>query len=603
MYKSVFYILIVLLLTSHVKKNDLKRYTNWIVADYRHGMNDFSEKLIALKHQVENNVPEEKLKSNFLAARLAFKRIEFFLAYFDSKEARKINGPNLQSSEYDRLTPMDMVYPHGLQVIEDLIYNPEAESRAQLQNEVNFLVDLMLKIKKRLDAMSVTDDLEFHILLWDALRLEIFRIETLGITGFDVPDSKNALPETEEALKGMLKTLKVYASHFKYLKDVNRYKKGLHLFQDAIRKIQLEKDFDSFDRLAFCVNNLHAISSWINETRQKLGFNYPTNFSAVNQSANHLFSPDFFSMEYFSPGATPEKLALGKKLFEDPILSSDFSRSCKTCHDPMKGLADGMAKNTSIVDGSFLLRNTPSLWNVAFQSKLFYDSRSKKLEKQALDVIHNEAEMGGKLDEVVKLIQANPTYRSEFEKAYKGEITELNLLNALSTYIRSFIHLDARFDQYMRGKLKILSEDENVGFNLFTGKAKCATCHFLPLFNGLVPPYFKETESEILGVPFSNKNEKIDTDLGKFGFTGLEIHRFSFKTPSLRNVDKTAPYMHNGIYTDLEQVLDFYNKGGGIGLGFELDNQTLSSDSLQLTKKEQIQIISFLKSLSIDPQH
>lgn len=600
MFKSVFLALLVLFLTSHVRKNELKPYTNWIVNEYRQGLHEFSGKLHVLKRRTASVIPEEKLKTDFLAARLAFKKIEFFLVYSDSKEVRKINGPNLQSSEYDSLTPMDMVYPHGLQVIEDLIYNPEEGSRAELQEEVDLLCDLISKITKRIDSMTVLDDLEFHILLWDAMRIELFRIETLGITGFDVPDSQNALPETEEALRGMLNTIKLYASYFKSSKETTRYKAGINLFKKALQKLRNASDFNSFDRLDFCVTDLHALSTWINETRQCLEFNYPTNFSAVDQKANHLFSPDFFSMEYFSPGSTPEKLALGKKLFEDPILSSDLSRSCKTCHDPMKGFADGMAKNTSVVDGSFLLRNTPSLWNVTFQTKLFYDSRSKKLEKQALDVIHNEAEMGGDLKKVVKLIQANPSYQSEFKKAYNGEISELTLVNALSVYVRSLISLNTRFDQYMQGDLKKLTADEKNGFNLFTGKAKCATCHFLPLFNGLVPPYFKETESEILGVPFSNKNAKLDTDLGKFGYTGLEIHRFSFKTPSLRNLDKTAPYMHNGIYSELDQVIDFYNKGGGLGLGFELNNQTLSSDSLGLTSMEQKQIISFLKSLNAD---
>jgi cytochrome c peroxidase len=152
----------------------------------------------------------------------------------------------------------------------------------------------------------------------------------------------------------------------------------------------------------------------------------------------------------------------------------------------------------------------------------------------------------------------------------------------------------------MRGDKSKLSEAEKNGFNLFTGKAKCATCHYIPLFNGLIPPFFSDTESEVLGVPKTKnkKNAVIDPDFGKYLFTRSEIHKYAFKIPGLRNIELTAPYMHNGVFNTLEEVMEFYNNGGGAGLKIELPNQTLPPDKLNLSKKEIADVISFMKTLT-----
>jgi cytochrome c peroxidase len=160
--------------------------------------------------------------------------------------------------------------------------------------------------------------------------------------------------------------------------------------------------------------------------------------------------------------------------------------------------------------------------------------------------------------------------------------------------------LDSRFDQYMRGDKRKMNAAEKNGFNLFAGKAKCATCHYIPLFNGLAPPVFTETESEVLGVPkTTDKNPaELDDDLGKYLFTRSVIHKYSFKTPTLRNIELTAPYMHNGVYRTLEEVIEFYDKGGGKGLHIAPVNQTLPFDKLALGKKEKADLIAFMKTLT-----
>lgn len=184
----------------------------------------------------------------------------------------------------------------------------------------------------------------------------------------------------------------------------------------------------------------------------------------------------------------------------------------------------------------------------------------------------------------------------QFQKAFPNRIIdEFAIKNALASFIGSLSAYDSKFDAYMSGN-GTFDKDEIAGFNLFTGKAKCATCHFIPLTNGTVPPSFVKSESEVLGVPDASK--KLDADLGKFELTKAAIHRNSFKTPTIRNVALTAPYMHNGVFKTMEEVVDFYNDGGGNGMGFEMLNQTLPTDKLNLSALEKKQLISFMNALT-----
>ena len=322
----------------------------------------------------------------------------------------------------------------------------------------------------------------------------------------------------------------------------------------------------------------------------------------LNQFTTHLFADTLFNIHFFSPNEryqmTPQRVALGEALFYDSILSR-AKRSCATCHQPGKGFTDGIRVPSAINQSTILKRNTPTLTAVAFQTKFFYDSRAATLENQLNSVIHNIDEMDGSLKESIERIREHPVYHDQFKKAYPNDriaVTEYNIANAISSYMRSLPVFNTRFDRYMRNEGKLTAQ-ERKGFNLFAGKAKCATCHFIPLFNGLVPPQFTETESEVLGVPSVTSSSVVDDDLGKITFTHSPINRHAFKTPTLRNVSRTAPYMHNGIFRTLEEVMEFYNNGGGEGLGIHLGNQTLPADSLHLNKKEIKSIIAFLRSL------
>jgi cytochrome c peroxidase len=179
--------------------------------------------------------------------------------------------------------------------------------------------------------------------------------------------------------------------------------------------------------------------------------------------------------------------------------------------------------------------------------------------------------------------------------------------------VRSLVNLNSRFDQYMRGDSKALSKQEIHGFNLFMGQAKCGTCHYMPLFNGVFPPAYDRIETEVIGVPGPAASastgtaagastspagpkgivsDSIDEDTGIYGILPILFLRHSFKVPTVRNAARTSPYMHNGVYQTLEEVIDFYDKGGG-----KVDNQTLPTDSLHLSTQDKKDLIAFIKSL------
>jgi cytochrome c peroxidase len=202
----------------------------------------------------------------------------------------------------------------------------------------------------------------------------------------------------------------------------------------------------------------------------------------------------------------------------------------------------------------------------------------------------------------VKRLWLDQKYRRIFLEAFpyedKTRIDTFEVMNAIGSYIRSLMFLNSRFDEYMRGDKSKMNADEINGFNLFMGKAKCATCHYMPLFNGTFPPRFARIEAEVIGVPKSKKENIIDPDIGRYAVIKVESFKHAFKTSTVRNAALTAPYMHNGVFNTLEQVMDFYNKGGGTGLGMKIENQTLPFDSLSLSRKEQDDIVSFIKSLN-----
>ncbi|MDQ6479497.1 cytochrome c peroxidase [Dyadobacter sp. LHD-138] len=542
-----------------------------------------------LQRDLKANKSASTIQSSFCKARLAYKRVEFISAYYSPETTKALNGPNIPEVDDDlRVNP-----PQGFQVLEELVF-PEIDSAGH--EEAMELAAVIRSNVNRLRKISAGNELtDSHV--FDAMRLEVFRIVSQGITGFDSPVAFHSLPEAASSLESLREQLTYYDLKER---DHTLAQKLNQSFDKAIDKLKQGSDFNGFDRLEFIHQDANVLSSLLLDAQKTLAIPVFIEKRLLSPSARTLtdsgvFNPDFY-VNLDAQQSTADRIALGKMLFFNPVLSGNGDRTCATCHQPEKAFTDGETKSFAVgLDGSRIGRNAPTLLNAAFQAVQFADSRVAFLEDQASDVIENQQEMHGSLPEAVRALKRQPTYQKLFAGSYQEGITEHTLKNAIASYIRSLNTLDSKLDGYFRGNTQALTVEEKFGFNVFMGKGKCATCHFFPLFNGTVPPAYQETESEVLGTPATVAGKKVDPDVGKFILTKREPHRYAFKTPTVRHISQTAPYMHNGVFKTLEEVVDFYNKGGGNGLGFNLENQTLPFDKLDLTDREKKALVAFMK--------
>lgn len=297
---------------------------------------------------------------------------------------------------------------------------------------------------------------------------------------------------------------------------------------------------------------------------------------------------------------TPDKIELGKLLYFDPLLSGKNDISCAHCHHPDLGFSDNraisMGKDASGLGrdregGAVLRRGSPTVWNSAFNHLQFWDGRAADLEEQAGKPIEDKKEMDQDPAELLKELKEIPAYVELFKKAFHssdGEsLTFENVTYAIAAFERTIISQNSRFDRYAAGEVDALDARERAGLNVFRSlETRCFECHNFPTFAN---PDFK-----IVGVPDLDVN---DPDLGRGEIVG-EIYNRAFKVPTLRNIALTAPYMHNGVFETLEEVIDFYAKGGGNGLGMNLENIDDKIRPFSLTAEEKSSLIAFLHALT-----
>ena len=543
---------------------------------------------------------EKKMQLHFFRLRAAYKQIETITEYYFDFYAVKLNGPPIPFFEEDEPdTPENA--PYGMQVIEGLIFpNFKRENKNKLKDQIDELVRYAIELP------TITESFEFNDAnIFDAFIEEIYRITALGITGFDSQTAQNGLPECATALNSLKHYLSFYKINFTG-KLPGKYELLETYFTKSQAYINSNKNFDSFNRMHFITAYLNPIAKLIGEYKKANGLkDNPAGlyYSAIIKN-NSLFNPGAFNAYRFLDdfSTSPEKIELGRMLFFETQLSSNNKRSCAGCHQPGKAFTDGLKTSVALDDHSPLPRNAPTLWNAALQRNLFVDSRSRSLEDQVMQVLNNALEMHGSAQTVSEKIIVQNKYRAIYQKAYPESAVSnaaQNVCNAIACYERTLIALNSKFDKHMNGQPS-LNKNEINGFNLFMGKAKCGTCHFMPLFSGAKPPRYYYIESEVIGVPASTdkKKPKLDSDSGRYSVTLSKIHLFSFKTPSLRNVALTAPYMHNGVFKTLEEVVEFYNDGGGKGLNIATPNQSLPFDKLNLSLKEKKEVIAFMRSLT-----
>ena len=278
------------------------------------------------------------------------------------------------------------------------------------------------------------------------------------------------------------------------------------------------------------------------------------------------------------PTTNEKKATLGKRLFFDPILSKDGTVSCASCHKPEHGFADD--KPVSIgIKGQKGERNTPTIFNAFRPKLLFWDGRAMGLEEQALGPIENPIEMGEDLKNVVNKLNNLPYYKKAFDEVFgKGEITKEKLAEVVAEFERTAVSKDSNYDRYKAGDSSALSESARRGLVLFEGKAMCIACH-----NG---PDFTDYDFHNIGLP-------ITEDVGRAKITQKREDIRKFKTPTLREVARTAPYFHTGEFETLEQVIAYYNAGGG-----QDQYKDPLKEPLNLTEEEQLDLVEFLKSLT-----
>lgn len=303
--------------------------------------------------------------------------------------------------------------------------------------------------------------------------------------------------------------------------------------------------------------------------------------------ASLLIGIIFLSAVFMTPAPTHKiktKAALGKKLFLDKNISKDSSVSCASCHIPAFAFADTIAFSIGI-GGKPTSRNAPSVLNMKFRPYFFWDGRSASLEEQALIPIENPDEMGIPVHELISRLNRSPEYVKNFRRVFREQPNAKNLAAALSAFERTLETVDSKFDFWSNNKGE-LSEQEERGRQLFIGsKAKCFDCHFQIDF----------TDDSFKNIGLYDAKEL--NDEGRYRITGDSSDIGKFKTPGLRNVGVTAPYMHNGMFETLDQVLAYYNTPGHFVDGAINIDSTLR-EPLRLTPAEKKDIIAFLKTLT-----
>ncbi len=296
--------------------------------------------------------------------------------------------------------------------------------------------------------------------------------------------------------------------------------------------------------------------------------------------------------DYLMPQAAPapkdnqttaERVQLGKVLFFDPRLSSSNWISCATCHNPGLGWSDGLA--TAIGhDMHKLARATPTILNTGFNKFQFWDGRARTLEEQAVGPIQAAGEMNQNMGKLIDELSAIDGYKVLFEAAYPGEgISEETIGKALAAFQRTVVTTESTFDLWVKGDENAISTAAKRGFELFEGKGRCVICH--SGFN------FNDNGFHNLGL------KEAVPDMGRYNVRKVAILRGAFKTPTLRDVTLTAPYMHNGMYATLEEVIDHYDRGGDAK-----EHLSPNMEPLNLTKQEKFDLLAFMESLdSIKP--
>ncbi len=550
---------------------------------------------------------KERLQAALNSTRMRLKSCDFWLRYLEPVVYKKINGPLPVEWETEVFEKYEAPYKRegaGLTLASQYL-----ETEHPSKDSLLHLIEAPLKSLEAYLADSVASQLENYHHFFLCNRLFLLELATIYTTGFECPNTKQIIPELESMLQS---TAVIYTSYNQDFLSHALPKEYLVLFNKAIEFVkQQPADFEQFNHFVF-------IRDYVNPLF-RLNQQYITNYNiqsssymdySLNDDAQNIFDKNLYKAQNIKgvySKITDEKIlgeidSIGKLLFYDPILSGNNMRSCASCHKLDNYLADTSAATASTYNKQSLLkRNQPTLINAVLNHLLMMDGRDLTLLDQVKDVISNPDEMSSNENEVLNKIMSVSLYKKQFAKFSghineKGNITLKHIASAITYFYGKYSNYYSPFDDAINNKRKLNIEAEK-GFNIFMSKAKCGTCHFAPQFSGIKPPYISN-EFEVIGVPASVSSKNLSTDDGRYNVHAAMETKNAFRTPTIRNSAFTKPYMHNGSFKTLEEVIDFYNAGGGAGKGIDVSNQTLSADSLRLTKQEKTQLIAFLNSLT-----
>lgn len=438
----------------------------------------------------------------------------------------------------------------------------------------------------------------------------IVKISFILIVFFSLASSWHSLP-TEGELSFRRKLILVYT---KTLTGVNAdIKKATEEIEEIKNEMEARNTLRANHIIAFS-----SVEKYL-QTAKKEDFKYfefyqkyflplyqslpnDSDVSTSDANKNGIFDASFLNPLVFAALEKDqywnERFELGRLLFHEPLLSGNNKRSCASCHQAEKGFTDGVAKSPDFDSLGTIDRNAPTLINAVFAKPYLHDRSHYFLENQFHQVLEHPKEFRTKYWEIIRKVSHSPEYKARFQKAFPAtnKINVEGIEVALKTYVASLVALNSDFDKMIRSETPI-NQLVAEGYDLFMGKANCSSCHYPPLFSGLRPPYYDETEGHATGVPASLKNaKKADTkDIGAALIPKPENPEllYQFKTPTLRNIVLTSPYMHNGVFSNLEDAVDFMCKGGN-----KYKNRVAPLTPVALTVNEKRSLMAFLQSLN-----
>jgi cytochrome c peroxidase len=556
---------------------------------------------------ITNPASLKKIKEQIAVSRLKLKAADFWLRYFDPIAYRKLNGPlpvEWETEVFEKFEPPYLRTGAGLSLTE-LYLEEETIIKDTLSRLIKTSLDSLELFKRDSIMMQFASPDHFFL----ANRLFLLNLSAIYTTGFECPDTSRVIPE----LRAMVSAVNHIYSDFKInFPSTPLSPSYQQLYDKMIVFVNNQPSaFSLFDQYSFVKNYIDPLFRFNQQfIRQYNATTIHYNDYALNNDAASLFDKSLFISQntkgIFSLVEDEAVLAdikrVGKLLFYDPILSGNNKRSCASCHKPTQYFTDTTMATALQFDGQQSLpRNAPSLINALFNHLVMLDGKHISLQGQAQEVMTKHEEMNSSEKDILKKVLSCKEYKDAFKKFVKLTPEEKSpgfshIISAITFYYADFSNYYSPFDNAMNGN-NVVPEEVKRGYNLFMSKAQCGTCHFVPHFNGIKPPYIG-SEFEVLGVPADTAFTKLSEDKGRYGINPAKETLHAFRTGTIRNSEHTKPYMHNGVFQTLEQVIDFYDVGGGLGKKLDVPNQTLSSDSLKLSPTEKRELIAFIHSLN-----